>query len=87
MHGPFLTPQKLEDEKVLKNVGMQRGEKAKNVKRVFFTDKMGAGVGKAQTRRENHIWFSSRLTNGASKLSFQLKLFLHCKVQLFREQP
>ena len=38
-HGAFLTPQKLEDEKVFKNVGMQRG--AKNVKRVFFTDKMG----------------------------------------------
>ena len=49
------------------------------------TDTMSNGI--AQTRRENHIWFSSRLTNGASKLSFQLKLFLHCKVQLFREQP
>ena len=29
MHGPFLTPHKSEDEKVLKNVGMQRGEKGK----------------------------------------------------------
>jgi len=41
LHGPFLTPQKSEDGKVFKNVGMQRGEKAKNVKGVFFTDKMG----------------------------------------------
>ena len=47
----------------------------------------GGGVGIAQTRRENHISFSSPLTNGASKLSYQLKLFLHCKVQLFRSQP
>ena len=29
LHGPFLTPQKSEDEKVLKNIGMQRGEKRK----------------------------------------------------------
>ena len=29
MHGPFLTPQKSEDEKVFKNVGMQKGEKSK----------------------------------------------------------
>ena len=29
----------------------------------------------------------ARLTNGASKLSYQLKLFLHCKVQLFRSRP
>ena len=42
LHGAFLTPQKLEDEKVLTNLCMQRGEKEKNVKRVFFTDKMGA---------------------------------------------
>ena len=43
LHGAFLTPQKLEDEKVLTNLCMQRGEKRKkNVKRVFFTDKMGA---------------------------------------------
>ena len=42
LHGAFLTPQKLEDEKVLTNLCMQRGKKKKNVKRVFFTDKMGA---------------------------------------------
>ena len=29
MHEAFLTPQKPEDEKVLKNIGMQRGEKRK----------------------------------------------------------
>ena len=29
LHGPFLTPQKSEDGKVFKNVGMQRGEKSK----------------------------------------------------------
>ena len=29
MHGAFSTPQKSEDEKVLKNVGRQRGEKGK----------------------------------------------------------
>ena len=44
-------------------------------------------VGIAQTRRENHILFYSSLSNGASKLSYQLKLILHCKVQLFRERP
>ena len=37
----FLNSSKLEDEKVLKNVRMQRGGKAKNVKGVFFTDKTG----------------------------------------------
>ena len=31
MHEAILTPQKPEDEKVLKNIGMQRGEKRKNV--------------------------------------------------------
>ena len=41
LHGAFLTPQKMEYEKVLKNLCMKRGEKRKNVKRVFFTDKMG----------------------------------------------
>ena len=40
-------------------------------------------VGIAQTRRENHILFYSSLSNGASKLSYQLKLILHCKVQYF----
>ena len=40
LHGAFLTPQKSADEKVLKNIGMQRGEERKNVKRVFFTDKI-----------------------------------------------
>ena len=29
MHGPFLTPQKSEDEKVLINLGIRRGEKRK----------------------------------------------------------
>ena len=29
LHGPFLTPQKSEDGKVFKNVGMQRGGKSK----------------------------------------------------------
>ena len=29
LHGAYLTPQKLGDEKVLKNIGIQRGEKNK----------------------------------------------------------
>ena len=35
----------------------------------------------AQTRRENHFLFYSSLSNGASKLSYQLKLILHCNVK------
>ena len=37
MHGPFLTPQKSGDEKVLTNLGMQRGEKSKKPEEGVFS--------------------------------------------------
>ena len=37
LHEAFLTPQKPEDEKVLKNIGMQRGEKIKKTWRGCFS--------------------------------------------------
>ena len=39
LHGPFLTPQKLEDEKVFENVGMQRGKKKKKWRGCFSQTK------------------------------------------------
>ena len=44
MHGASLTPQKSGDEKKLKKYGQARGEKSKNVKGVFFTDKTGLNL-------------------------------------------
>ena len=42
LHGAFLTPQELGDIYFFEKKWHARGEKAKNVKRVFFTAKIGA---------------------------------------------
>ena len=47
LHGASLTPQKSGDEKI-KKYGNARGEKAKNVKGVFFTDKTGLNLNLSQ---------------------------------------
>ena len=49
----------------------------------------GVGVGIAKAPRKNAIcfFFVPTFPAGASRFIYQLKLILHCKVQVFRPRP